>query len=101
MSERIIKIKYIGGKGIELSTPLSDGRSVFYKDEVYEVKESDYARLISGSKVVFEEVKEKKEKTSENSPKAKEEKTSENSPKVREELDNKTETTVVLSDKNA
>lgn len=89
MSERIIKIKYIGGKGIELSTPLSDGRSVFYKGEIYEVKESDYARLISGSKLVFEEVKEKKEKTPQNPPKR------------TEELDNKTETTVALSNKNA
>lgn len=60
MSTRTIKVKYIGGKGLELGTPLSDGRAVFYKGEIYEIKEEDYIRLMSGSYPVFEEIKDEK-----------------------------------------
>ncbi len=57
----MVKIKYIGGKGIQLSPPLSDGRSIFNRGEIYEIEDTDFARLLNSPVKVFEEVIEEKE----------------------------------------
>jgi hypothetical protein len=53
-----IKVKYVGGQGIELAYPLSNGLRSFVAGKVYELKNyGDYCRLIEASKH-FVEVKE-------------------------------------------
>jgi hypothetical protein len=52
-----IKVKYIGGQGIELAYPLSNGLRSFQAGKVYELKNyGDFCRLTEASKH-FVEVK--------------------------------------------